>query len=202
MYQMKMGDLQDLGTALLVNLQVSRTKQYRKFIISHPFYEICSKYISGRMDNPDAYLFQHYRKGHYINQRIGISKFIRMGRDVAKFLNFDNFEQYSGHSFRSSAANIIVDADGNISSKPSAPARELVSTYTNSSSNSSNSIVQMSASNETSEVDESENVEQSKTDESLNFDIYTRPRITFTNCHNITININIITTKSNKTEIN
>lgn len=118
MYLMKLGDIQDLGSAFLITIPNTKTKITRKFTVTDHFYEICKRYINLRppgwaTSNANVF-FLNFQNGKCTSQRIGINKFTQMGKDIAKFLKLPNPGKYSGHSFRRSAATILVDAGGDI----------------------------------------------------------------------------------------
>lgn len=115
MYNMKIEDIRDLGSAFLVNVPYTKTKISRKFTITGNFYTICKKYIDLRPAYVTSQVFfLNYLNGKCTSQRIGINKFTKMGRQIAEFLKLPNPEKYSGHSFRRSSATLLVDAGGDI----------------------------------------------------------------------------------------
>lgn len=83
---MKICDLQDLGSAFLVNVPNTKTKVSRKFTITDNFYEICKKYKSRSTqvtnDSLFSRLFLNFQNGKCIAQRIGINKFNKMGNST------------------------------------------------------------------------------------------------------------------------
>lgn len=99
LYSMKLADVNDLGSSLLVTIPQTKTGVSRKFIITGKFYEICKKYIDlrGRVTKLDS-LFLSYQNGKCAAQKIGKNKFTAMGRNIASFLQLPNPEKYSGFS--------------------------------------------------------------------------------------------------------
>lgn len=113
--EMDIGNLQDLSSAILVNVPNTKTKIVRNFTITGNFYAIVKKYISLRPpDVQCSSFFLNYQKGKCTSQKIGINKFSMMGKQIATFLNLPNPELYTGHSFRRSSATLLVDAGGDI----------------------------------------------------------------------------------------
>lgn len=173
---LKIGNLQDMGTSFVVTILNPRTKQHRNFVISYPFYEICKKYFGCRLHDPDALIFQPYSDGKVMN----ITTLFKMGKEVAKFLKLDNIAHYSGHSFKLSSANIILDADGNIISKRPELLRDRIKPTTSVA--------------DTEEANECDQSEESDSDDDTNIDfekIAKLPAMTFNNCHNVKINVKL-----------
>lgn len=110
--EMKITDLRDLNSAMLVNVPNRKALGVQNFILTGDFYEKVKKYISLRppdTDCPD--LFLSYRNGKCIHQRIGINKFSTMGKQIATFLKLPNPKMYNGLSFRCSSTTFFVDPD-------------------------------------------------------------------------------------------
>ncbi|XP_044744385.1 uncharacterized protein LOC123306444 [Coccinella septempunctata] len=117
MYEMKMTHLKDLGSAFLVKVPTTKTKVSREFTITDNYYEICKKYISLRpRDVISNVLFLNFQNGKCTNQRIGINKFTKMGKQIAEYLKLPHPERFSGLSFRRSTSTILVNAGGVITS--------------------------------------------------------------------------------------
>lgn len=76
------------------------------------FYEICKKYIQLR---PKCFrsdrFFLHYRKGEYWAKGvpIGISTFRSVPKEIARFLNLRNAEDYAGNAFSCSFENLLIE---------------------------------------------------------------------------------------------
>lgn len=114
LHAMKIDDIQDLQSALLVTVPNSKTKIARKFTITGQFYKICKKYTDVRQTTSPIF-FMHYQHGKCTKQRIGVNKFGTMGKQIAKFLNLPHQDMYTGHTFRRSSASLLVDEGGVIS---------------------------------------------------------------------------------------
>lgn len=114
LYNMKVKDIQDFGTAYIVTVPKTRTRKPRKFTISDQFYPVCKKYLSGRTEATNTVVFLQYRNNKISRQRIGIHSFTKMGKEIAKFLKLENPNSYTGHSFCRSSATIMIDAEGDI----------------------------------------------------------------------------------------
>jgi hypothetical protein len=67
-----MGDIEDLGSAILIKLQDTRNYKSRSFIIVEKFYlEICRKYISVRKDIKISRFLLKYHNGKCANMVMG-----------------------------------------------------------------------------------------------------------------------------------
>lgn len=190
LYNMKITDLEDLGSAFLVNVPNTKTKITRKFTVTDNFYHIIKKYISTRPSYATSpVFFLNYQNGKCTVQRIGINKFTKMGREIAVFLQLPNPEKYSGHSFRRSSATVLVDAGADITAlkrhggwKSTQVAEgyieDSIKNKTDTAKKISNSIQMVT------------NV--STTNQNINVDANSTipPGITLTNCSNFTINVN------------
>ncbi|XP_044754455.1 uncharacterized protein LOC123313576 [Coccinella septempunctata] len=112
LYNMK---IQDIGSAVLVNVPNTTAKISKKFTINEDFYRICKKYIELHPAHVTSnYFFLNYQNGKCTSQRIDINKFTIMGKQIAEFLKLLNCNEYYEHSFRRSSATILVDAGGDI----------------------------------------------------------------------------------------
>jgi len=115
LHAMKIQDIKDVGSMLLVSVPNTKTKIARKFTINDKFYQICNKYINLRPTNLKSdNFFLNFQKGKLTSQKIGINKFSAMGKQIATSLNLPNPDMYTGHSFRRSSATLLVDAGGDI----------------------------------------------------------------------------------------
>ncbi|KAJ8918799.1 hypothetical protein NQ315_011083 [Exocentrus adspersus] len=114
LYLMKMKDIQDITSGLLVSVPNTKTKIIRKFTVTGKFYEICKKYIAIRSNITAPLFFLNYHNGKCTHQRIGINKFSSMGKQIATYLNLSNPQLYSGHSFRRTSATLLVNEGGDI----------------------------------------------------------------------------------------
>ena len=113
--QIKIDDLQDFGTAVLVNINDTKTKAPRAFTITGKFYDIYKKYAALRpSDIPERRLFLNYQNQKCTRQPVGINKFGNVPKQIASYLKLSNPELYTGHCYRRSSATILVDAGGDI----------------------------------------------------------------------------------------
>lgn len=84
-----------------MSLPNTKTHIKRSFTITGAFYEILKRYIVLRPDNTKSdRFFLNYQNGKCIQQLIGINKFGSMPKEIAKYLNLPDPENYTGHAFR------------------------------------------------------------------------------------------------------
>lgn len=115
LYSIQITDIQDLGSALIVDVPNTITKISRRFTITGKFYDICKKYLDLRPSHiVQKTLFFKFQNGKYFSQKIGINKFGAMGKEIATFLKLPDSSLYTGHCFRRSSATLLVDAGGNV----------------------------------------------------------------------------------------
>lgn len=115
LYEMKIEDVKDLNTTLIITIPKTKTKVVRSFIITDQFYGIVKKYIDLRPSHvTTSSFFLNYQKGKCTIQRIGKNKFTVIGKQIATYLNLPNPERYTGHCFRRSSATLYVDGGGDI----------------------------------------------------------------------------------------
>ncbi|XP_074034595.1 tyrosine recombinase XerC-like [Leptinotarsa decemlineata] len=114
LYKLKLYDIEDLGTILIVNVHDTKTKISRKFTITEHL-ELYRKYKALR---PQKYaekkIFIDYQGGKCTCQIVGITKIGKVPSVIAKYLNLPHAEQYTGHCFRRSSATLLVEAGGDL----------------------------------------------------------------------------------------
>ncbi|KAF2895571.1 hypothetical protein ILUMI_10605, partial [Ignelater luminosus] len=105
--QMKIDDIRDLGSAVLIRIPDTKTKKSRSFTISGEFYEIYKKYAALR---PPAVIerrfFLNYQNQKCTRQPVGKNKFASIPKQIATYLHLKNPELYTGHCFRRSSATM------------------------------------------------------------------------------------------------
>lgn len=117
---LRVDNIEDTGRFLIVTLEGTKNKSSRKFIITEDdtVFQGCSlyrKYAALRpsgLENQRA--FVDYRNGKCTRQFVGIHKIGRIPKQIAQFLNLDEPEKYTGHSFRRSAATMLVENGGDL----------------------------------------------------------------------------------------
>lgn len=111
----KLDDIEDLNSALLVRIPDTKTKVPRSFTLTGCFYDIYKKYARLRPPNIDHQrFFLNYQNSKCTKQVVGINKFGSMPKEIASFLKLPNPQLYTGHSFRRTSATMLVDAGGDL----------------------------------------------------------------------------------------
>lgn len=104
-------DVSEQGNLFVVWVKNTKTKENRFFAITGPCCAVVKKYIELRA--PDAEtdkFFTNYQNGQCLQQVIGKQKFTKMPRRIAHYLELQNAEKYTGHSFRRSSASMYANA--------------------------------------------------------------------------------------------
>lgn len=112
-----MDDVEDMNTFLCVEVPRSKTDTRRTFVIKGEVGEdglnlinFYRKYIGLRPQHvPHKRLFVNYQHGKCTVQPVGVNKFAKVPFIIAKFLNLEDSDQYTGHCFRRSSATLLAD---------------------------------------------------------------------------------------------
>ena len=204
LHLMKVKDVQDLGTTILVTIPKTKTKIIRRFTITGDYYGICKKYINLRPTNiEDTAFFLNYQNGKCTSQRIGINKFGSTGKVIATFLKLPNPNIYTGHSLRRTSATLLIDAGGDITAlkrhggwKSTSVAEGYIDDSMNNKIKTASTIFQSVNPNQPStSISTNENINVNPitslniTDmTTTNKELNSAQPINFTNCSNFTIN--------------
>lgn len=118
---MTVDDVEDKDSLLIINIPNSKTAVSRTFIVTNggdekldllSFYR---KYRNLRPKNATGRrLFLRYENGKCSNQNVGMNTFGNMPKLIAKYLNLQDANLYTGHCFRRSSATLLADAGGDI----------------------------------------------------------------------------------------
>ena len=110
-------DIEDVGTALLVRVNNTKTKVNRTFAIidneeeSLHFLDIYRRYVALRPSHVQhRRLFLKYTNGKCVNQVVGKNTLGFVPRKIAEFLNLENPAEYTGHCFRRSSATLAANS--------------------------------------------------------------------------------------------
>ena len=112
---MKMNQVDDHQTMLVIRVPVTKTKIPRSFTVVGDLYKICKQYLEIRkkMKKSDR-LFLYMTDGKCENEPIGMNKIGAMPKKIATFLELPEPERYTGHCFRRTSATLFVDGGGEI----------------------------------------------------------------------------------------
>lgn len=118
--KLRVDDVEDTGRFLIVTLEDTKNKSCRKFTITEddtPF-KGCTLYRKYVVLRPSGLenqrVFVDYRNGKCTRQFVGIHKIGGIPRKIATFLNLENPETYTGHTFRRSAATMLAENGGDL----------------------------------------------------------------------------------------
>lgn len=206
LYNIKISDLKDLGSAILIAIPNTKTKKPREFTITGHFYSIIRKYWALRpSDVPSDNFFINFQNNKCTRQVIGINKLGNMPKQIATFLNLENPQEYTGHCFRRTSATTLVNSGANITTlkrhggwKSSQVAEGYIENSLQNRINVANQLVSSITGSKslencpsTSNPSCQTTVQSTSTNQSVSKNISNAPVFNFNNCSNtITININ------------
>lgn len=107
-------DVEVQGNLIIVRIPKTKTDVPRSFAIEGELARIVKKYIELRPPTAKDRFFVHYRNGKCSTQFIGKHMFEKMPKEIAKYLNLEDSELYTGHSFRRTSATLYVDAGADL----------------------------------------------------------------------------------------
>ena len=95
----------------LVKVPKTKNKVPRSFTITGEFFQFVKTYSKLRpMHVTATRFFVNYQNGKCTAQFIGKNKFRKMPERIAQFLELDDPQLYTGHSFRRTSATILANA--------------------------------------------------------------------------------------------
>lgn len=117
---LRVDNIEDTGRFLIVRLEDTKNKSSRKFTITEddtPF-QGCTLYRKYAALRPSGLenqrVFVDYRNGKCTRQFVGIHKIGKIPKKIAEFLNLEEPAKYTGHTFRRSAATMLVENGGDL----------------------------------------------------------------------------------------
>lgn len=110
---MNIGNIQDVGTALLVKLMHSKSKKPRNFtILGEKYLNLYRKYVALRpKDFENKRLFVRYDNGKCRRSVVGVHKLGAITQEVARYLDLDNATSYTYNGLRSTTLLSEFDSD-------------------------------------------------------------------------------------------
>lgn len=108
----KIIDKQDMVVVKIPAIDV-KTKRPKSFIVNDDFYNIYKKYVDLRpkdIDSKTSRFFLCYRNGKCTKQPIGINTIGNIPKLVAKYLNLENADAYTGHCYRRTSTTLLADS--------------------------------------------------------------------------------------------
>lgn len=113
--RVELKDIKEHGELFVITIPETKTKIVRKFTLENEGAGYLRKYLALRpATTTSTRFFLNYQKGKCYNQHIGKNKFLDAPKVVATFLNLPDAHRYTGHSFRRTSANLVVDGGGDI----------------------------------------------------------------------------------------
>jgi len=117
---LSISDIKDHGNYFVVFIRDGKTHKSRRFVVNNEgcLFKPCDlirKYIALRPKNINGTrLLVGYRKGRCFAQNVGIHTISGVPRLVARYLNLENPDCYTGHSLRRSSATMLVEGGGDL----------------------------------------------------------------------------------------
>lgn len=111
---LKCANVRDTGEEFVVRLPTTKNKEPKTYVIDGEFTNIFREYIALRpRDATTDRFFLQYRNGRCINQVIGKNSIAKFPKEIAKFLQLDDPESYTGHAYRRTGTTIAAESGAN-----------------------------------------------------------------------------------------
>ncbi|XP_044595729.1 uncharacterized protein LOC123272797 [Cotesia glomerata] len=108
---LKTTDIEDTGSKFVVTIADTKNYYPRSFVIGDEFYKKVQGYMAIRPnDTTTDRFFLFYHHGKCTKQVIGKNKFSEVPKTMAIFLQLENPERYTGHSFRRTSATLLANS--------------------------------------------------------------------------------------------
>jgi integrase len=115
--ELKCSNIISTATHLIVYIPETKTNRPRSFALVvlpssevKPL-EIFQKYVAARPAGfASPRFFYQFHSGKGACQHVGVNTIGKIPSDIAKFLGLEDFEDYTGHSFRRSSASWLADS--------------------------------------------------------------------------------------------
>ena len=115
MVNLKFSEVHDKGDIFFVEINNSKNYVIRRFVIDPEFYDRVKSYIDLRPPgSPLNRFFLGYRNGACTRQPVGINTFYKQPKIIAKFLNLDEADKFTGHCFRRSSASLLAESGADL----------------------------------------------------------------------------------------
>ncbi|KAF2895723.1 hypothetical protein ILUMI_10447 [Ignelater luminosus] len=118
--KMSIDDFEDTGTTIIVNTPKSETDKKRYFVIQGKHEDlnmanIFRKYATLRpVATEHRRFFLYYNQGQCTSRPVGINTFGKIPSNIAKYLELNNPNSYTGHCFRRSSAMLLANAGADV----------------------------------------------------------------------------------------
>lgn len=108
-------DIREEGNIIIVKIPETKTNVVRTFTVEDQYAECIKKYMNLRPQKIDHNrFFINFQKGKCTVQPVGRNKFLNTPKQIAIFLNLDNPENYTGHSFRRTSATLLANSGADL----------------------------------------------------------------------------------------
>lgn len=133
--KLKMENIEDLGSLLLVKVPDSKTHRFRTFsVVGDEYISIYRKYVSLRPAGMNKQrFFLKYLKGVCYRMVMGVHKIGSAAKEVAAYLKLPNWKEYTGHCLRLTSPALLLDGNVDVTRlnryqerKPRSVAKEYV----------------------------------------------------------------------------
>lgn len=122
MTELSTTEINDLGSSFLVTLKSTKNKTDRSFVIKNPtattgldYVGLCRKYMELRSHvTKHSRFFVAYRNFKCSSQPVGKNTFGKFPQIIAKFLQLEDPDLYTGHCFRRTSTSLLADTGVNI----------------------------------------------------------------------------------------
>lgn len=112
---LKVTEMEDLGTVLLVKIPDTKTNRPRSFTVTGTYLGYYRQYASLRPKNyENDRFFLLYKNNKCHKQNVGIHKIGAIPFEIASYLKLSNAKEYTGHCFRRSSVTLLADAGADI----------------------------------------------------------------------------------------
>ncbi|XP_024876593.1 uncharacterized protein LOC112457651 [Temnothorax curvispinosus] len=112
---MKRSDVEIQDEVILIKVPKTKTGIQQSFVINKAHAATVKTYMALRLESATTdRFFLRFDKGKCSVQPIGINKCSGMPKQIATYLQLENAELYSGHSFRRTSATLLVEGGGDL----------------------------------------------------------------------------------------
>lgn len=112
---LKISSVEDTGNKLIISVADNKNDYPREFLIGRSFYNVVKKYISLRPSDFDCdRFFINYKQGKCSRQPMGKNSVGTTPSTIANYLNLENPERYTGHSFRRTCATLLSNSGASV----------------------------------------------------------------------------------------
>lgn len=115
LHKLTMDDIKINESYAIIKIPTTKTHCPRTFTLEGTYFEIFQLYLGLRPQHVTTNkLFLRYGNGKCCNQPIGINTIGSMPKNIAVWLELEEPNTYTGHSFRRSSATVFADAGASI----------------------------------------------------------------------------------------